>query len=184
MWPTRIRRVRLRHAAAATYLPHPRQFLLQALAVALSLSSVLMAHTALELLTNCKSPAVVVLSASMEPGVRRGDLLLLSNYAPQRYANGDITVYQVPGHAIPIVHRVLQTHDSPLTQQFLTKGDNNDVDDLALYDGLEWLEAAHVVGKVQGIIPFVGYVSILFNEMPRMRNGVFGIIGLASLFSS
>jgi signal peptidase len=32
----------------------------------------------------------------------------------------------------------------------LTKGDNNAADDVGLYRGPEWLDANHVVGKVQG----------------------------------
>ncbi|KAJ7853595.1 signal peptidase complex catalytic subunit SEC11 [Mycena leptocephala] len=148
MWGTRIRHI-----------------LLQAQVVALSLSSAFMMYTALSLMTNCKSPVVVVLSGSMEPGIYRGDLLLLSNNLPQTYRNGDITVYQVACDAIPIVHRAVQTHDGPeSSQRFLTKGDNNDIDDLPLYKGLERLETKYVVGKVRGIIPLVGYGSILFNE--------------------
>jgi signal peptidase I len=41
---------------------------------------------------------------------------------------------------------------SPLAEEqlLLTKGDNNPVDDLELYNGLEWLERQHIVGKVRG----------------------------------
>ncbi len=41
---------------------------------------------------------------------------------------------------------------SPLAhkQLLLTKGDNNHIDDLELYQGLEWLERKHIVGKVRG----------------------------------
>jgi hypothetical protein len=41
---------------------------------------------------------------------------------------------------------------SPLAQKqlLLTKGDNNPVDDIDLYQGLEWLERQHIVGKVRG----------------------------------
>jgi len=47
----------------------------------------------------------------MEPAFYRGDLLFLTNPANERYKTGDITVYNIPGQAIPIVHRVLETHD-------------------------------------------------------------------------
>lgn len=47
----------------------------------------------------------------MEPAFYRGDLLFLTNPAHERYHNGDITVYKIPGADIPIVHRVLETHD-------------------------------------------------------------------------
>ena len=50
-------------------------------------------------------------SGSMEPAFYRGDLLFLTNPAHERYQTGDITVYKVPGADIPIVHRVLETHD-------------------------------------------------------------------------
>ena len=47
----------------------------------------------------------------MEPAFYRGDLLFLTNPPNQRYQTGDITVYKIPGADIPIVHRVLETHD-------------------------------------------------------------------------
>lgn len=83
----------------------------------------------LGLITNSESPIVVVLrltlrsysrncsrsfllfSGSMEPAFYRGDLLFLTNPASERYHTGDITVYKIPGADIPIVHRVLETHD-------------------------------------------------------------------------
>jgi hypothetical protein len=34
----------------------------------------------------------------------------------------------------------------------LTKGDNNHVDDIDLYQGLEWLNQRHIVGKVRGYV--------------------------------
>ena len=51
-------------------------------------------------------------SGSMEPAFYRGDLLFLTNPANQRYQTGDITVYKIPGADIPIVHRVMETHDA------------------------------------------------------------------------
>lgn len=132
----------------------------------------------------------------MEPAFYRGDLLFLTNPAHERYHTGDITVYKVPGADIPIVHRVLETHDvvvnekgyvfcavprdcheltklnrttstvqaSPLAseQLLLTKGDNNYIDDIELYQGLEWLERKHIVGKVRG------YESLLTRWLRRL----------------
>ena len=42
---------------------------------------------------------------------------------------------------------------NPENQRVLTKGDNNPVDDIALYRGLKYLERKHVVGKVRGYVP-------------------------------
>jgi signal peptidase len=47
----------------------------------------------------------------MEPAFYRGDLLFLTNPPQEKYQTGDITVYKIPGNEIPIVHRVLETHD-------------------------------------------------------------------------
>ena len=35
-------------------------------------------------------------------------------------------------------------------QLILTKGDNNDADDIALYRGARWMRRSNVVGKVRG----------------------------------
>jgi signal peptidase len=40
------------------------------------------------------------------------------------------------------------------TQLLLTKGDNNKLDDFMLYNGIEWLERKHVIGKVKGYVVF------------------------------
>jgi signal peptidase len=53
----------------------------------------------------------------MEPAFYRGDLLFLTNPVHERYHTGDITVYKIPGAEIPIVHRVLETHDVPATSK-------------------------------------------------------------------
>lgn len=37
-------------------------------------------------------------------------------------------------------------------QLMLTIGDNNHVDDIDLYQGLEWLNQRHIVGKVRGYV--------------------------------
>jgi hypothetical protein len=50
--------------------------------------------------------------------------------------------------------------DTPLVQEILTKGDNNQYDDISLYKRMNWLERRHIVGKVRGFLPYVGYVTI------------------------
>lgn len=52
---------------------------------------------------------------------------------------------------------------NPENQLVLTKGDNNPVDDIALYRGLKYLERKHVVGKVRGyafILDVLGLVPL------------------------
>mmetsp|Transcript_6514 Transcript_6514/g.27721 ORF Transcript_6514/g.27721 Transcript_6514/m.27721 type:complete len:97 (+) Transcript_6514:2029-2319(+) len=95
----------------------------------------------------------------MEPTIRRGDLLFLSNYkAP--YTTGDIVVYLIPGREVPIVHRVVKVHEdaSDSDPQILTKGDNNFADDIQLYEGRRWLTRELIIGKAYMIIPYAGMV--------------------------
>ncbi|TFK28650.1 signal peptidase complex catalytic subunit SEC11 [Coprinopsis marcescibilis] len=183
-----------------------RYVLLQVLNFASVIASGLMIWKGLGVVTNSESPIVVVLSGSMEPAFYRGDLLFLTNPPSEHYKTGDITVYKIPGQDIPIVHRVLETRNLPPTvdvrqytkrygrlttqsktsnqtdpQLLLTKGDNNQIDDIGLYQGIEWLERSHIVGKVRGFLPYVGYVTIAMNDFPQLKYALLGGLGLLAL---
>ncbi|KAF7433547.1 Signal peptidase complex catalytic subunit [Pleurotus ostreatus] len=174
-----------------------RHVLLQVLNFASVIASGLMLWKGMSLVTNSESPIVVVLSGSMEPAFYRGDLLFLTNPVSELYKTGDITVYKIPGADIPIVHRVLETRNFPIKdwdpstsssphpveQKMLTKGDNNHVDDLALYEGLDWLERKHIVGKVRGFMPYIGYhlTILLQNDFPQLKYALLGGLALLAL---
>ncbi|KAG9056941.1 Signal peptidase complex catalytic subunit [Serendipita sp. 407] len=163
-----------------------RQALLQALNFCNIIASGLMMWKGLGLVTNTESPIVVVLTGSMEPAFYRGDLLFLTNPVNEPYLVGDITVYKIPGQEVPIVHRVIESHfmaDTPLNQEILTKGDNNPQDDIVFYKNLKWLERQHVVGKVRGFLPYIGYVTIAMNDFPQLKYALLGIMGLFALIS-
>ena len=64
---------------------------------------------------NTKSPLVVVLSESMSPGFERGDILFIRNDLKRNVAKGDITVFELKGKEIPIVHRALKIHELYIT---------------------------------------------------------------------
>lgn len=56
------------------------------------------------------------------------------------------------------------------TVKFLTKGDNNSVDDRGLYaPGQLWLTKNDVVGRARGFLPYVGMVTIYMNEYPKFK---------------
>lgn len=172
-----------------------RHVLLQLLNFASVIASGLMIWKGLGLFFNTESPIVVVLSGSMEPAFYRGDLLFLTNPANERYNTGDITVYKIPGAEVPIVHRVLETRDVSkrsktdrdadgllgANQLLLTKGDNNHADDIELYRGLDFLERHHVVGKVRGFVPYIGYITIAMNDFPQLKYALLGGLGLLAL---
>ena len=54
--------------------------------------------------------------------------------------------------------------------KFLTKGDNNNVDDRGLYaHGQVWLDRKDVVGRARGYVPYIGIVTIIMNEYPELK---------------
>ncbi|EUB57128.1 Signal peptidase complex catalytic subunit SEC11C [Echinococcus granulosus] len=162
-----------------------RQLFYQILTFAMVLSSALMIWKSLIVITNSPSPIVVVLSGSMEPAFYRGDLLFLTNFKSEPLNVGDITVFKIDDREIPIVHRVLRIHQSNNgTVKFLTKGDNNAVDDRALYpQGQDWLEEKHVMGKAKGFLPYIGMVTIIMNDYPKLKYAVIGSLGVFMLIT-
>ncbi|CAJ0749338.1 22633_t:CDS:2 [Entrophospora sp. SA101] len=141
--------------------------------------SALILWKTLSLYTNSESPIVVVLSGSMEPAFYRGDILFLS-MPNEPVKVGDIVVFKIPGREVPIVHRVIKLHDEVQSgkQYILTKGDNNQVDDRGLYNKNQvWIHKEHLVGKVNGFLPYVGIITIAMNDYPQLK--YFLIIALA-----
>ncbi|XP_046982690.1 signal peptidase complex catalytic subunit SEC11A [Schistocerca americana] len=157
-----------------------RQFLYQVLSFGMIVSSALMIWKGLMVVTGSESPIVVVLSGSMEPAFHRGDLLFLTNYQDEPVRVGEIVVFKVEGRDIPIVHRVLILHEKENgTVKFLTKGDNNNVNDRGLYArGQMWLTKKDVVGRARGFLPYVGMVTIYMNEYPKFKIAVLACLGL------
>uniref|UniRef100_A0A8C6MPW4 Signal peptidase complex catalytic subunit SEC11 n=1 Tax=Mus spicilegus TaxID=10103 RepID=A0A8C6MPW4_MUSSI len=148
-----------------------RQLYYQVLNFGMIVSSALMIWKGLMVITGSESPIVVVLSGSMEPAFHRGDLLFLTNRVEDPIRVGEIVVFRIEGREIPIVHRVLKIHEKQDGHiKFLTKGDNNAVDDRGLYkQGQHWLEKKDVVGRARGFVPYIGIVTILMNDYPKFK---------------
>ncbi|XP_076885265.1 uncharacterized protein LOC143534730 [Bidens hawaiensis] len=140
--------------------------------VGMVITSALMIWKGLMCITGTEAPIVVVLSGSMEPGFKRGDILFMHmNKDPVRV--GEILSFTVDGHEIPIVHRVITVHEHHNTGEIevLTKGDNNSYgDDFFLYaQDQMWLKQDHITGKVIGFLPYAGWATILLTEKPFVK---------------
>ncbi|KAI0434847.1 putative signal peptidase complex catalytic subunit SEC11 [Xylaria sp. FL1042] len=132
----------------------------------LPLSTTFMLWKGLSIATNSSFPIVCVVSESMAPTFHRGDLLLLWNWTTS-VEPGDIPVVWFRGAPLPMVHRIIQTtQDTSGLQYFLTKGDNNIVDDVALYPGQRTsVYRSEVVGFVRGYVPYMGWIAIAFQDL-------------------
>ncbi|CAD8199887.1 unnamed protein product [Paramecium octaurelia] len=159
-----------------------RKKILQLVSLAIVIGSALSIWKILQVVSHSECPVVVVLSDSMASGYNRGDILFLT-YFNKPFEVGDVIAYKLKDKEIPIVHRVLQIHkknEDPLDQLILTKGDNNQVDDRHLYPKDQmWLERSDIMGKIEGFLPYVGYITIYLNDYPYFK---LVMIGLMSLF--
>ncbi|KAL6559824.1 hypothetical protein OROGR_004941 [Orobanche gracilis] len=162
-----------------------RQALHQAVALGMIVASALMIWKTLVCITGSESPVVVVLSESMEPGFARGDILFL-HMSRDPIRVGEIVVYNIDGRDIPIVHRVIKVHERQDTGEvdILTKGDNNDGDDIPLYaPGQLWLKREHIMGRAVGFLPHVGWATIIMTEKPFVKYILIGVLGLLVITS-
>ncbi|RWR81715.1 signal peptidase complex catalytic subunit SEC11C [Cinnamomum micranthum f. kanehirae] len=163
------------------FLP-TRRFTAQAINLGMIVSLALMIWKLWMCISGSESPVVVVLTGSMEPGFKRGDILFLHmNEAPIRA--GEIVVFNIEGRKIPIVHRVVTVHERLDNGEInvLTKGDNNQVDDKhgGIYaNGQLWLQRQHIIGKVFGFIPYVGWATIVMTEKPIIKYLLISALGL------
>eukprot|EP00878_Enallax_costatus_P003570 GHUV01003784.1.p1 GENE.GHUV01003784.1~~GHUV01003784.1.p1 ORF type:complete len:185 (+),score=27.08 GHUV01003784.1:275-829(+) len=162
-----------------------RQLIGQGINLGLVVTSALIIWKTLMLVTGSESPVVVVLSGSMEPGFRRGDILFL-NMGSKPARTGEIVVFNIDGRDIPIVHRVIKVHERAEGNHLdiLTKGDNNYGDDRLLYArGQEWLHMKHIMGRAIGYLPYMGMVTIIMNDYPMLKYGLIAVLGLLVITS-
>ncbi|KAJ6732132.1 SIGNAL PEPTIDASE COMPLEX CATALYTIC SUBUNIT SEC11 [Salix purpurea] len=148
-------------------------------------STALIIWKALMCLTGSESPVVVVLSGSMEPGFKRGDILFL-HMSEAPFRAGEIVVYNVEGKQIPIVHRVIEVHEQENSGKvyILTKGDANPADDRSLYAyGQNWLKPQQIMGRAVGFVPYAGWVTIIMTEKPIIKYILVGALGLLVITS-
>ncbi|KAK4343493.1 hypothetical protein RND71_036587 [Anisodus tanguticus] len=162
-----------------------RQLVTQAISLGMIVTSALIIWKALMCVTGSESPVVVVLSESMEPGFKRGDILFL-HMSKDPIRAGEIVVFNVDGREIPIVHRIIKVHERQDTGEInvLTKGDNNPSDDRLLYaQGQLWLQRHHIMGTAVGFLPYVGWVTIIMTEKPIIKYILIGALGLLVITS-
>ncbi|KAI6182528.1 Signal peptidase complex catalytic subunit SEC11 [Aphelenchoides bicaudatus] len=160
-----------------------RQLIYQVLNFGMIIATALMIWKGMMVVTGSESPVVVVLSGSMEPSFYRGDLLILGDNHDQEITAGEIVVFRIRGRDIPVVHRVIRAFvETPKESHFLTKGDNNRIDDRGLYaDGQNYVHRSEIIGRARGLIPYIGMVTILLNDYPQLKYVVIGALAILVL---
>ena len=136
-------------------------------------------HQGFGLLLNTKLPIVTVSSGSMIPTLNIGDIVVIQG--EKTYNLGDIIVFK-GWEPEPIIHRVVAISDGKYVKKYdgwnqlddekikemalgrgkiyITKGDNNSVCDQCY--GRTPAKESNVYGKAIFVIPYLGWIKILF----------------------
>ena len=115
-----------------------------------------------------------VLSGSMQPKYPVGALLYVRDCDPAELQPGDVITYLVAEETV-VTHRIVEVlpdEKDPGVLRFRTKGDANDVEDMAP------VHQNNIIGTPVFHIPYLGYVSNYIQKPPG-RN--VAIIGCATL---
>ena len=115
----------------------------------------------------------VVLSASMEPSIGAGDVVIVDRVPPSDIAAGDVGVFDTdrrgdeaePGR---VTHRVVDVVERDGSLQFRTKGDANEAADPTLR------ESSQLLGRVRFTVPYLGY--LLTAGSPSLRIGLLVVL--------
>lgn len=104
---------------------------------------------------------VAIVSGSMEPIYYRGDAVLIEKKAASKIKEGDILAFNI-GTGI-VTHRVIKITENNNVYTFVTKGDNNSVEDS--YE----IHNEHVIGTVNYILRYAGYPTVFINDLFEKR---------------
>ena len=123
-------------------------------------------------------PVMVVVSESMIPTLGVGDFILVGriqdfdDVVAEPQPEGDILVFLKPGTSDEyIVHRAVEKTNNNGEWYFVTKGDNN-----AVQDGRS-VKESNIMGRVIGNIPILGYFPMLI----KTSRGLITVIGLMGI---
>lgn len=97
-----------------------------------------------------------VTSVSMEPAIKKGDLIFVKEVAFEEVEVGDVLTFTREGSEKWFSHRVVKIDN--VEKSFKTKGDNNTVED-PIYTSYD-----EVVGRVEKKFPIIGYVPMLLEK--------------------
>lgn len=100
---------------------------------------------------------IAIATNSMAPTYKRGDAVLIEYTKPEELQKGDILVFK--HDSIIVTHRIVNIKRKNDTYYFTTKGDANKNTDGYIST------SDQVMGKVNYVIKYIGYPTVLINEL-------------------
>lgn len=104
-----------------------------------------------------KARLIAIATNSMSPTYKKGDAVIIEYMKPDKLQKGDILVFR--HDSIIVTHRIVDIIKKNDTYYFTTKGDNNE--DVDGYTST----SDQVIGKVDYVIKYIGFPTILVNEL-------------------
>jgi signal peptidase I len=114
--------------------------------------------------------AIVIGGGSMEPAIGLGSAIVVNPVDPAALAVDDVVSLRVGPERTTYTHRIVAIVDRADGIWIRTKGDANPAPDPTL------VPATAVIGRVEAVIPFAGYLLALLS----LPMGVLFVIGLAA----
>ncbi len=120
-------------------------------------------NTGLGYALDTDKPVMAVVSNSMDPTIKKGDLVVVKGIPPGDIAVGDIIVYHNPLQGVAVVHRVIDIRSDEDGLVFYTKGDNNRTNRLSDQDAgiAPPIREYWIKGKVVVTIPKLGWPRVI-----------------------
>ncbi len=95
-----------------------------------------------------------ILTQSMYPTIKAGDIVITYKSLDGKYNNGDVITFVSDNNGgITVTHRIVEVFNVNNNYSYKTKGDNNNAPDNDV------ISEDHVLGKVVMKIPKVGYIQ-------------------------
>lgn len=110
------------------------------------------------------SPFVVVMSGSMEPSLRPGDLLVIEGYSSRVPEVGDVVVFFSRRRGRVVVHRLAGVDDAGEDMVLFTKGDAE------VFEDEEPVSMSDLLGSVQWRVRWLGLPSyLIWKALGRLK---------------
>lgn len=156
--------------------------------VLVSVGVALMVWRRAVMISGIDTPVAVVVSSSMSPLYDRGDLIFVFRSDDAHYRPGLIILFRLSDKPHPIVHRIESVSVVNGEWRLVTRGDNNLVNDLALYERYHthpYLVPSDVIGFVKPlVIPYIGQIAILRDENPLILVPIVILLVAYQIYSS
>ena len=94
--------------------------------------------------------AYIVNTNSMEPTIKTGDIIIIKKVNSQSLNQGDVITFNQDGEVI--THRITKINLDEIDGQYITKGDNNNIEDTFK------TKYENIIGKEILVIPYLGKV--------------------------